>query len=893
MARLAGAEPEDRVGGGDGRVREAPAHAARAQSVAPRPEGASSYSPDILFHIPAYWIFIASAMGLGLAPALAFTGALPGLRVTTPAIAAILLATMAPVFVRLERQRARGLFQRMVIMLFAVAQPMLLYGLAAAEWARERGDPFWIGAVGMVALTGAFSSLLLARRPPAMLAALSAVWLPLIAAGTRLDAWLIFGCGAIGGGLLVWRQMRIYGDAMAKRHQQQRVQERAFDILVDYEKTGQGWFWETDADGLVTYLSSSLSDAFGCPVEELHGRPFAELFGLEVTEQESAAAGLNVHFAARTGFRDVLVSAAADGQERWWSISGAPLEDRFGVYFGFRGFGWDQTEKRRSQERSSRLAHYDSLTGAANRLQMSQSLETILNAPHEESRRCAVLLIDLDRFKQVNDTLGHPAGDAVLKEAADRLRLLIDGRGRLGRLGGDEFQIILPGHWARDELADLSQRIVANLAQPYILDREHALIGASVGIALAPEDGVTSEALIRNADLALYAAKDAGRGCYFFYEPDLHSDAEERRQLVQDLRDTVATGGLELWYQPVIHTLTETITGFEALLRWTHPRLGRLSPAKFVPIAEEAGLIAPIGEWALRTACKDLASWPESIRVSVNLSPLQFANPALPAIVTHALASAQVAPSRLELEVTEGVFLNEDSSTDAMFTALKRIGVRLALDDFGTGYSSLGYLEAAPFDRIKIDQSFIRGAVAPGSRNGAILASIVGLAEALGMETTAEGIETAEELELARMLGCSHIQGYIYEAPMSLDETAVRLAGGMTAKAIGPRASRPTRSDAAGKVVVEIDGERVDGHVRNVAMSGAMIELRCSITPGTQIALHIAGEESICATVRWSEEGRIGVQFAEPVTIEKPRRILGSTLAAVRVGEGEQVRRTG
>ena len=888
MASLAGAEPEDRVDG-DGRVREAHAQAVRAQVAAAWSESANSHLRDRLFHVPAYWIFIVSAMCLGVMSALASAGGLPGLSVTVPAVAAVLLGTAAPVFVGLERKRAHGVFQRAVVMLFAVAQPMLLYGLAAAEWARERGDPLWIGAVGMVALTGAMASILLARRPPAMLTGLIAIWLPLVAAAMRWEAWLIFGCGAIGGAVMVWRQTRIYEGAMSKRRQQQRVQERAFDILVDYEKTGQGWFWETDAEGMVTYLSPSLSDAFGCPVEDLHGRPFADLFGLEVTEHESAAAGLNLHFSARTGFRDILVSAAADGQERWWSISGAPLEDRFGGFFGFRGFGWDQTEKRRSQERSSRLAHYDSLTGAANRLQMSQSLETILNAPHEESRRCAVMLIDLDRFKQVNDTLGHPAGDAVLKEAAERLRLLIDGRGRLGRLGGDEFQIILPGHLTREELAQLSERVVANLAQPYILDREHAMIGASVGIAQAPEDGVTSEALIRNADLALYAAKDAGRGCYRFYEPDLHSDAEERRQLVQDLRDTVATGGLELWYQPVIHTLTETITGFEALLRWTHPRLGRLSPAKFVPIAEEAGLIAPIGEWALRTACKDLATWPEAVRVSVNLSPLQFANPALPAIVTHALASAQVAPSRLELEVTEGVFLNEDSSTDAMFAALKRIGVRLALDDFGTGYSSLGYLEAAPFDRIKIDQSFIRGAVAPGSRNGAILASIVGLTEALGMETTAEGIETAEELELARMLGCSHIQGFIYEAPMRLEETVVRLAGGMSARAIGPRSIRPSRSAAAGKVIIEIGGERLDGQVRNIAMSGAMIELPGSIAPGTSIALHIAEEETICATVRWSEEGRIGVEFAAPVTIEKPRRIL----ASLGVREDEPIRRTG
>jgi diguanylate cyclase (GGDEF)-like protein len=745
----------------------------------PRPK---PYLPNRVFHIPRYWAFMAPTMALIGLPALASARALPGVGVLVPAVAAILLCTLTPCFMTIERHRARGIAQRALVMLAAIGLPMLLYGFAASTWAHDQGSALWIGAVGMATLAGAAASLLLARRSPAMLAAMGAVWLPMVFASGNTEVWMIFAFGLFGGGLLVVRQARIFEAAIAVRREQQIVQERAFDILVDYEKAGQGWFWETDRDGMITYLSPGLSEVFGCPVETLYGNPFVELFGLDVTGNESAATGLNLHFAARTMFRDVLVSVTEGGEERWWAISGSPVQDRLGDYFGYRGFGWDQTEKRRSQEHSLRMAHYDSLTGVANRLQMSQSLETILNAPDKRHRGCAMVLIDLDGFKQINDTLGHPAGDEVLRQVAERLRQIVDGAGRVGRVGGDEFQVILPGSYSREEIAVLARGMVESLARPFAIAGQRAVIGGSLGIALAPADAVTSEALVRNADMALYAAKDAGRGCYRFYTPALHNDAEERSQLVLDLRKAVADGGLELWYQPVVHTQSQTITGLEALLRWNHPRLGQLSPSRFVPIAEEAGLISTIGEWALRTACKDLASWPESVRVAVNLSSLQFANPALPAIVTSALASAQVAPARLELEMTEAVFLNEDESTASMFAALKRIGVRLVLDDFGTGYSSLGYLEEAPFDRIKIDQTLLRGAIVPGRRNGAILASIIGLADALGMETTAEGVETMDELELARVLGCSHVQGYVYDPPMSREDTAGRLARGLAAR---------------------------------------------------------------------------------------------------------------
>jgi len=307
-----------------------------------------------------------------------------------------------------------------------------------------------------------------------------------------------------------------------------------------------------------------------------------------------------------------------------------------------------------------------------------------------------------------------------------------------------------------------------------------------------------------------------------------------------------------------------------------------MSPAKFIPVAEDAGLIAQLGEWALRTACHDLANWPESVRVAVNVSPLQFANPALPAIITSAIAEAQISPARLELEITESVFLNDDAGTDAMFTALKRVGVRLALDDFGTGYSSLGYLKKAPFDKIKIDQSFVRGATIAGSRNGAIIASIVSLAEALGMETTAEGVETLDELDLVRSLGCSHVQGYIYEKAMTFEAASAKLATGMQAIARGPRSARSTRQKMLRKVVLEYGAERYHGTIRNISATGAMVEGLWNVPPGTTFKIAIAEDNIVTATTRWCQEDRIGVEFSAPLALDESGRIAAVSNSQVR-----------
>jgi diguanylate cyclase (GGDEF)-like protein/PAS domain S-box-containing protein len=678
--------------------------------------------------------------------------------------------------------------------------------------------------------------------------------------------------GGLVGVYTSLRQARLEAELTRHEREREHVQLRAEEILQDYEQTGQGWFWETDRHGCLVYVSPTIDQLLELAPGTLIGHALTDLFIADPAGQQSERT-LAFHLTARSPFSDLALRAAVQREERWWSVNGRPIYDAFGNFVGFRGSGSDLTEKRRSEEHASRLAHYDSLTGLANRLQMSQTLEKIIIAPNLAQRACAVFLLDLDRFKQVNDTMGHPAGDSLLKHVAARLERAVGDRGRVGRLGGDEFQVILVGDHNHDDLAGLARRIIHDLSQPYMIDDHRVVIGASIGIALSPEDGVTSEAIIRNADLALYAAKDSGRGRHHFYAADLHSDAEERRQLEQDLRDALTHGGLELYYQPVVHTATERITGFEALLRWNHPQRGYLPPSRFIPIAEDSGLIVQVGEWALRTACQDLAQWPEEVRVAVNVSALQFASPSLPMLITNALAAAQVNPARLELEITESVFLNDDEGIDAMFAALKRVGVRLALDDFGTGYSSLGYLKKAPFDKIKIGQSFVRGATIAGSRNGAIIASIVSLAEALAMETTAEGVETLDELNLVRTLGCSHVQGFIYEKPLSRDAATIKLQTGLVAIAKGPRAARAARQTTLRRVMLDHGGQNYFGTIRNISTTGAMVEGLWNVPAGTTFRIVFSEGQSIMATARWSQDDRLGMEFSAPLPLDEAGRI--------------------
>ena len=824
------------------------------------------------YAIPLEWWMMAPIMLVAVVIHAWASHSLPPVPSGVAAIVAALLAFAAPLAVRYERGHDCGPVQRWAAIGAVVIAPMFLFGLAMSQWSILAQGAGWQTGPAALVMIGMLVGVLCSGRLPTMVAALLSLWFAHVLVSLEPGTMLALVIGAGSGVYISFRQIELNRMAQDRLEQVERAQQRAELILSDYESTRQGWFWETDRRGLITYVSRTIGEIVGADEGELVGRPFTDLF-LEEGQSGESERTLHFHLNARSSFQDLRLRAAAlDGEERWWSVNGLPVYDDFDNFQGFRGSGSDLTERKRHEEQATRLAHYDSLTGLANRLQMSKSLEKILNARAVENRTCAVFLLDLDRFKQVNDTLGHPAGDALLRQVAQRLERVVESPGRVGRLGGDEFQVIIPGRSTRNALAHRAERIIMALAEPYQIDGNRVMIGASVGIAIAPDDGVTSEAIIRNADLALYAAKDGGRGRHHFYAPDLHTDAQERRQLEQDLRDALASGGLQLSYQPVVHTASEKIAGFEALLRWNHPTRGWLSPAKFVPIAEDAGIIAQIGEWALRTACQDLAQWPDSVRVAVNVSPLQFANPALPAIVTSALASAGVAPERLELEITESVFLNDDEGTDAMFAALKRLGVRLALDDFGTGYSSLGYLKKAPFDKIKIDQSFVRGACEKGSCNGAIIAAIVRLAEALGMETTAEGVETLDELDLVRSLGCSHVQGYIYDKPLSAGEAGERLADGVGVSARGPRSSRPTRRTVLRRVLLDHDGHSYEATVRNMSATGALVEGLWNVPEGTVFLVRLGEGVTVPATARWCEDDRVGIEFRERIDPETATR---------------------
>ena len=644
-------------------------------------------------------------------------------------------------------------------------------------------------------------------------------------------------------------------------------QRQALRLLHDYENSGLGWFWSTGADGCINYISDCVAERLGRKREELLGQPFHSLFILDRDDDDHVERTLPLILSARKTFAELAVRAAVEGDETWWSISGRPQVTSGGDFLGYYGNGLDVTESRRSQKDASRLAQYDSLTGLANRHRMSKRLIATLKAYAAAKRVCAVLMIDLDRFKAVNDSLGHQAGDELLKQVAQRLGRVVTETGcEIGRLGGDEFQIMLPDIDDRGRLGEIAKTVITMISQPYSIEGSRCVIGASVGIAIAPYDGIHHEELVRSADLALYASKAGGRGQFRFYSSDLHDEAERRRRLEEDLRDALAHDQLSLVYQPVVETKTNKVVGLEALMRWAHPELGEVPPALFIPIAEECNLIGAMGDWALRQACGEAAQWPGRVRVAVNVSPAQFANAGFSNVVTQALAASGLHPERLELELTESIFLNDGQATDEMFTALKMLGVRLALDDFGTGYSSLGYLKKAPFDKIKIDQGFIRGVTEPGSRNVAIIKSIVSLAEALDMDTTAEGIEAHDELAMMKKLGVNQIQGYIYARPVSFDEVHEAMATGeWTIEPEGPSKYRQERRTVLRKVGLIHEDHRYEVTMRNLSRTGAMVEGLVDVPLGTPFVVDFGEGQLAVGVVRRSAGSMQGLEFEAPL----------------------------
>jgi diguanylate cyclase (GGDEF)-like protein/PAS domain S-box-containing protein len=548
--------------------------------------------------------------------------------------------------------------------------------------------------------------------------------------------------------------------------------ESASLLLQEYEQRGVGWLWQVDADNRCTYISSRMSALLGRPASQLIGHSLPALLG--------GHAELGKVLLEKQQFNALEMELGTPRGARWISMAGDPIIDTAGRFEGFRGVGSDITEIRQTQERLTHLANVDVLSGLPNRGRVRQLLGEALRGATSGNVPCAIMFLDLDGFKPVNDTFGHPKGDAVLRAVAKRLVDEVSSHGTVGRMGGDEFAIVISDAQSRRKVETLADRIIQSIKEPYMIDQTEIRIGVSIGASFGPIDGATVDDLILKADLALYQAKDAGRGCARYFSSELQSEQDDRVRLEGDLRSAIASKQFHLVFQPLINAKTQRLIGFEALIRWNHPQRGFVPPNIFIPVAEENGLMPQIGAWVIDEACRAIATWPDSITVAVNISPKQILIPALPNVVSEAISKYKIPGNRLELEVTEGVFLGDSGKTVDVLGRLRALGVGIALDDFGTGYSSIGYLNKAIFHKLKIDGSFVREA---GSRpeNVAIIKSIVQLAKSFRMSVTAEGVETAEDFERMRELGCDTIQGYLFGKPLSY-ERANQMVVGLGAK---------------------------------------------------------------------------------------------------------------
>src|ERR1700730_16636181 len=435
----------------------------------------------------------------------------------------------------------------------------------------------------------------------------------------------------------------------------------------------------------------------------------------------------------------------------------------------------DITERRQAEARIAYMAHHDGLTDLPNREFYQERLREALVEAQTGNKRVAVLCVDLDLFKNVNDSFGHPMGDRLLRLVADRLRSQVRGNNLVARLGGDEFAVILASDVSPNEASDVASRLIKILSATYDIDGIEVVVGASIGIALSPGDGDACEELMRNADMALYRAKSDGGGVHRFFEREMDRQAQKRRDMELDLRRAFTNGEFELHYQPLVDIAADRICGFESLLRWRHPDKGMISPAEFIPVAEDIGLIAPLGEWVLREACSEAVKWPAEIKVAVNLSPVQFRSRNLVQVVISALANSGLSPTRLELEITESLFLAETEANLAILHQLRELGISISMDDFGTGYSSLSYLRSFPSDKIKIDRSFVKD-LAERSDCVAIVRAISGLGRSLNITTTAEGVETIDQFDWLRAEGCNEVQGFLFSAARPAAEVAQLLA---------------------------------------------------------------------------------------------------------------------
>lgn len=735
---------------------------------------------------PSLIVFTAAALCIGV------VGGLATYRTGDFVIGAL---SLAAVIVGLARGGLIARFQRRVVEFRTAARAArwerawaavsLAYagivGLMAARGVAGTDDPLVhlfaaagaLGTAGIVAIAAA--------RPNIVIGQLVLLFVPLVV-GVFLQGNIYYWALAVVGApfVLMVSEMTyaLYGTAvraleLASAHErlagELSEQNLRFDAALSNMAQGLCMF---DADLRLTVCNRRFADLYGLSPDVV--KPGLTLRGLidhsiAVGNHPGVAAEeLYTLWADQAARGESMLTQRSLGDGRTLAVNHRPMTGG-----GHVATIEDITEQKRAVEQVSHLARHDVLTDLPNRLYLRERMSADV-ASARIGRHLAVLCIDLDEFKAVNDTQGHPAGDALLLQAADRLRSLVGSEGFLARLGGDEFAALLPVKNAAAAL-ERGQAIAAALAEPFTVNGCITAVGASIGIALAPAHG-DADALLKRADIALYQAKAEGKGVARLFEPAMAEQLIERRELEADLRLAIVRGQFELFYQPLIDIERGAVSGVEALVRWRHPRLGLLPPDRFVPLAEDTGLIVPIGDWVLREACAQAARWVDPLRIAVNLSPVQFRSDALVPSVVSALANAGLPPSRLELEITENVLLHDSDTNVVILQQLRKLGVRVALDDFGTGYSSLSYLRCFPFDKVKIDRCFV-GGDAGGIDGAAIIGAVTGLCRNLGIATTVEGIESEAQLQRVRAEGCDEAQGYFFSLPQPLVELKRQFPG--------------------------------------------------------------------------------------------------------------------
>ena len=687
------------------------------------------------------------------------------------------------------RQHSTYLYMSIrVLMLQGLLWGLLVNYLASvANLAQQNIVTAIIMALVSTPMLGAPFSAAMAFWVPMMIAAVVAIW----SMHQLFDVYLLLcfaGYLAFTFGGIVFINRTLPDRSIGRVHLPQ-PNETIGLFLRDYEESTADWMWETDVDQRLRRVPVRLARLLASSCADLEGMKLDAALGLR-TATHPANWELTSALNARAAFRDHTIRLEVGHEVRWWRLTGRPVMDDRGRYKGYRGVGSDVTEAHLAEKRIQRLASYDTLTGLLNRQMFNERLKLACDkAANPASRQpaFALLLLDLDRFKAVNDDFGHATGDALLVIVGERLRKAVRETDMVARLGGDEFAIMLASGNV-GEAVEIAERLILELSRTIQIDETYVTVGASFGIAMYPGDGATPKELLRNVDLALYSTKERQRGTYRFFKPEMMQAHEDQLALQADLQHAVATEQMYVVYQPIFDMHTGRIASVEALMRWNHPTRGAVPPSVFIPLAEECGLISQIGEFVLDQACQAASRWPEDICVSVNLSPIQFGRPELVSRITQSLQGSNLSPARLELEITESTWLAPTQQTLAHLEELDRLGVKVVMDDFGTGYSSLSSLQEFQFDGLKIDARFIRD-LEQNTKTAAIVRTIARLAAEVGMSLTAEGVETADQLAILHTCGVKRAQGFLLGRPQPEAEVLAAVRSNMGLGAV-------TRDDA-------------------------------------------------------------------------------------------------